>query len=67
MQPDTVASVWFAMTGCTMCVLLATVYILAWASEQELYARSPGTMASGYVQCMNYAEGLHFSAFHLSW
>ena len=21
-------------------------------------------MASGYVQCMNYAEGLHFSAFH---
>ena len=25
----------------------------------------PGTMASGYVQCMNYAEGLHFSAFHL--
>ena len=22
-------------------------------------------MASGYVQCMNYAEGLHFSAFHL--
>ena len=24
----------------------------------------PGTMASGYVQCMNYAEGLHFSAFH---
>ena len=24
-----------------------------------------GTMASGYVQCMNYAEGLHFSAFHL--
>ena len=22
-------------------------------------------MASGYEQCMNYAEGLHFSAFHL--
>ena len=21
-------------------------------------------MGSGYVQCMNYAEGLHFSAFH---
>ena len=21
-------------------------------------------MASGYVQCVNYAEGLHFSAFH---
>ena len=21
-------------------------------------------MVSGYVQCMNYAEGLHFSAFH---
>ena len=25
------ASLWFVMTGCTMCVLLAS--ILAWASE----------------------------------
>ena len=66
MQPDTVASVWFVMTGCTMCVLLATVY---WPGHQSKSYRlgldsCPGTMASGYVQCMNYAEGLHFSAFH---
>ena len=24
-------------------------------------------MASGYVQCMNYAEGLHFSTFHYNY
>ena len=62
MQPDTVASVWFVMTRCTMCVLLAPGHQ---SKSYRLGLHSfPGTMGSGYVQCMNYAEGLHFSAFH---
>ena len=58
MQPDTVASVWFVMTGCTM-----LVYQPGHQSKRyRLGLHScPGTMALGYV---NYAEGLHFSAFH---
>ena len=39
----------------------ASYSILVWALGLH---SCPGTMASGYEQCMNYAEGLHFSAFH---
>ena len=46
-----------------VCVLLATPGHQSKSFRLGLHS-CPGTMASGYVQCMNYTEGLHFSAFH---